>query len=246
MRFLSPIKNVPLLPGGDDDNRYRLELSPVLSTLDDLQTKRPSVTKIIEDSMSDEAATRLRRWRKQMIKEKGVLGFEKLQRDTLDRGTKFHSLIQQYFEKELEPDFNKAPSKEMRLFRSAYHVLQRVDSYITGEILSTHPCLFYHGRIDSLVIIDGHVTLVEWKTSEKQKLTLASTYDAPPQTAAYIGALNRDKDLDIPFVTQAKIVFCYTDGSPATVFDQDQDRLQSDWRIWLDRLETYWVRKLIT
>ena len=86
---------------------------------------------------------------------------------------------------------------------------------------------------------------MEWKTSEKQKLTLASTYDAPPQTAAYIGALNRDKDLHIPPVTRAKIILCYTDGSPATVLDQDLDGLQSDWRKWLDRLETYWLRKSV-
>merc|ERR1712212_527961 len=196
------MKKVPLLPGGDDDDRYRLELSPVLSTLADLQTKKPSVTAIIKGSESEEAAFRLDRWEKQKVMELGREGFEKQQHETKGRGTQFHSLVQQYLQKRIEPDFNEDPPKpEIRLFLSAYNVLKRVERYITGEIISTNPCLFYLGKIDSLVIIDGQVTLVEWKTSEKQKPTLASTYDAPLQTAAYIGALNRDKNLVIPGYT---------------------------------------------
>jgi len=312
-RFLSPMMKVTLLPGDDDDDSNNLELSPVLSTLADLQTKQPSVTTIIKESESAEAAFRLQLWRRKMIKELGVAGFEQLQRETLARGTKFHSLAQQYFEEGIEPDFNEAPLKvETRLFLSAHQVLKRVETYITGEIFSTNPCLFYRGKIDSLVIIDGQVTLVEWKTSEKQKPTLASTYDAPLQTAAYIGALNRDKNLVIPgytplatplpppplatplppplatplppppltpspplatpltpplgtplpplatplipsppiatlatphLVTRAKIVVCYTDGSPATVLDLPLDVLQSYWPMWLAREITYWLRK---
>merc|ERR1712212_139745 len=346
------MKKVPLLPGGDDDDRYRLELSPVLSTLADLQTKKPSVTAIIKGSESEEAAFRLDRWEKQKVMELGREGFEKQQHETKGRGTQFHSLVQQYLQKRIEPDFNEDPPKpEIRLFLSAYNVLKRVQRYITGEIISTNPCLFYLGKIDSLVIIDGQVTLVEWKTSEKQKPTLASTYDAPLQTAAYIGALNRDKKLIIPgytppttpltsspltsspplatlpplanldkqellqlskeelverirhlellqlskeelverirrleaanltpppsatpipplatpvvtpplttplaqlppassphFVTRAKIVVCYTDGSPATILDLPLDVLQSYWPMWLNRWETYWVKKLV-
>ena len=163
-------------------------------------------------------------------------------------GTKFHSLVQQYLEGKI-PDFNEAPPKEVRLFRSAFHVLKRVEACITGEIFSMNPCPFYRD-IDSLVIIDGHLTGVEWKTFDKQKPTLASTYDAPLQAVAQLGALNRDKDLVIPGYTTAppslhlgtplppltrvKVVVCYTDASPATVHNLDRDTLNAYWTLQKD------------
>lgn len=38
----------------------------------------------------------------------------------------------------------------------------------------------------------GSLVVVDWKTSQRIKTTLAAAYDDPVQIAAYIGALNAD------------------------------------------------------
>lgn len=38
--------------------------------------------------------------------------------------------------------------------------------------------------------------VIEWKKSSRDKLTLNSTYDAPIQLAAYLGAVNNDTSYD--------------------------------------------------
>jgi genome maintenance exonuclease 1 len=43
------------------------------------------------------------------------------------------------------------------------------------------------GIVDCIAVLGGLVCLIDWKTSEKAKLTLQSLYDAPLQLAAYIG-----------------------------------------------------------
>ena len=43
------------------------------------------------------------------------------------------------------------------------------------------------GIVDCVAVLGELVCLVDWKTSEKTKLSLESLYDAPLQVAAYIG-----------------------------------------------------------
>jgi ATP-dependent exoDNAse (exonuclease V) beta subunit len=47
--------------------------------------------------------------------------------------------------------------------------------------------LILAGIVDCVAVVGSTVCLVDWKTSEKTKLTLKSLYDAPVQLAAYIG-----------------------------------------------------------
>ena len=263
LKLLQPLREVPLLPGTEDPIRFCV--SPLLA---EHARKPPVVTKILSASMDEESELRLHRWRRKKIRELGEEGFQKLNRETLNRGTSFHSLIQRYFEDGKEPDFGESSLKALRLFESALPELQLVEKYVTGEILTTNPLLFYRGKIDTLAVVNGELTLIEWKTSSKQKPTLASTFDAPIQTSAYLGALNHDPDILIPglssltsprtsaisngtplplySITKAKIVVSYDDGSRATAHNLGVEDLNRYWKVWRERLVTYWLRVLIS
>lgn len=81
----------------------------------------------------------------------------------------------------------------------------------------------------------------EWKTSEKAKPRLTSTYDAPVQLCAYLGALNVDPRYDLT-VKNGRVVVAYKNGAPANVFDLSDADLRKYWSIWLQRLQEYWIR----
>ncbi len=61
---------------------------------------------------------------------------------------------------------------------------------------------FFQGVVDAVAVQRsssssssssfGELTLLDWKTSGRRRPTLASTYDAPLQAAAYVGAANAD------------------------------------------------------
>lgn len=108
--------------------------------------------------------------------------------------------------------------------------------------------------------------VIEWKTSEKPKPFLYNTYDNPLQVAAYIGALNSDRNYsyqvfcficNASWFTKAKryeyspnvclylqvdsglIVVAYKDGSPAHSHFLNTDQVVQYWNEWLFRLEKY-------
>jgi len=117
-----------------------------------------------------------------------------------------------------------------------------------GEISFVHPLLCYKGKIDSLASYQGKLSLIEWKTSAKLKPTLTDTYDAPVQAAAYVGGLNHDlsfESLPEKFISQAVVVVSYENGSPATVHRLDMTKLMRHWKIWQDRLQLYWIGRLM-
>lgn len=82
---------------------------------------------------------------------------------------------------------------------------------------------------------------LEWKTSDKIKSSLISTYDAPIQLCAYIGALNVDPRYDIRLKT-GYVVVAYKNGHTAHIFRLSESDIQKYWSIWLSRLQEYWIR----
>ena len=107
-----------------------------------------------------------------------------------------------------------------------------------------HPTLNYVGYMDGLAVHlpSQKVILIDWKTSKKDKLTLAATFDAPIQIAAYAGALNHDARYPYQ-IENAMIGIVYNDGKEATLIHMDKYQLHKHWMIWLERLKLY--QKLI-
>lgn len=82
---------------------------------------------------------------------------------------------------------------------------------------------------------------MEWKTSENIKSNLKSTYDAPIQLCAYLGALNVDARYDHT-VTNGYVVVAYKNGESANSFYLTDSDVRKYWILWLRRLQEYWIR----
>ena len=82
------------------------------------------------------------------------------------------------------------------------------------------------------------LVLIDWKTSQKQKLSVSSTFDNPLQIAAYIGAFNHDPRYPLQ-IEEGLIVVVYNNGRPANVLPLKQKSLETYWKLWLQRLTLY-------
>lgn len=87
----------------------------------------------------------------------------------------------------------------------------------------------------------GNVYGIEWKNSEKSKPTIAATFDAPLQLAAYVGALNATREHAVE-ITCGMVVVAYENGRPADFFKLNEAQLTQYWYAWLLRVQEYWIR----
>lgn len=85
----------------------------------------------------------------------------------------------------------------------------------------------------------ARLVLIDWKTSQKPKESLRSTFDNPLQIAAYVGAFNHDKRYPVQ-VTEGLIVVVYNNGRPATLLPVRLKALENYWKAWLQRLSLYY------
>ncbi|KYN04491.1 Uncharacterized protein C20orf72 like protein [Cyphomyrmex costatus] len=186
--------------------------------------------------MSPESKRALEEWKERMIKKLGQEGFDMHQKALLEDGASLHSCIaQSLFGKEYE-----VPSKIKPVFQSVQCILEDVHHVKAIETYVAHTKLHYKGVVDCIASYRNENYLIDWKKSDRQKLDLKQTYDAPIQLAAYIGAINASNLY--PFVIKrGLLVIAYTCGTPATVHEVSNNTLQQYWTAWLRRLQKYYV-----
>lgn len=233
------IKNLPSFSIMGDKKKSFTQLTEVLSISrpnDPEIIKFPSVTKILTQTMPLESKLALEAWKEKMIKKLGQEGFDIYQKALLEDGASLHSCIaQSLLGKEYE-----VPLKIEPVFKSVQHVLENVQYVKAVETHVVHNKLHYKGVIDCIASYRGENYLIDWKKSDKKKLSLKATYDAPLQIAAYIGAINASNQY--PFVIKhGLLVIAYTCGSPATIYEVYDNTLQQYWTAWLRRLQEYYV-----
>jgi mitochondrial genome maintenance exonuclease 1 len=106
----------------------------------------------------------------------------------------------------------------------------------------THPYLCYKGIVDCVSFHKDTLCVIEWKKSDRPKKSLTFTYDAPVQLCSYLGALNASKpELKKNPIKSGVVVVAYNDGQKADVFELNEIELRKYWRLWLNRLQDYWV-----
>lgn len=233
------IKNLLSFPLMSSKQEFPTQSNEILSISrrDDLETVNfPSVTKILAQTMSPESKLALEAWKERMIKKLGQEGFEMHQKALLEDGISLHSCIaQSLLGKEYE-----VPSRIEPVFKSAQCVLGDVHHVRAIETYVAHKKLHYKGVVDCIASYRGENCVIDWKKSDRKKLNLRSTYDAPVQLAAYIGAINSSNQY--PFlIKRGLLVIAYTCGAPATVYEVSDNTLQQYWSAWLRRLQKYHV-----
>lgn len=203
----------------------------------------PSVTRILQQTLSPEQVFYLERWKRRMVAELGEEGFKEYSQNLFRQGKLFHSALEEILTS--GDTRNKSPSEapehpaDVRGYmESVSHVLEDISAVRAIESTVQHDTLNYLGIADCVARYRGVLCVIDWKTSEKPKPFLGNTYDNPVQVAAYAGALNSDNNYKYQ-VENGLIVVAYKDGSPAHAHQLNSELMLEYWNTWLIRLEEF-------
>ncbi|XP_025732720.1 mitochondrial genome maintenance exonuclease 1 [Callorhinus ursinus] len=197
----------------------------------------PSVTKILQQTMTSEQIFYLERWKQRMILELGEDGFAEYSSNIFLQGKRFHKALESI----LAPQGDlkeRDENLESGYIESVQHILKDVSGVRALESAVQHETLKYVGLLDCVAEYQGKLCVIDWKTSERPKPYIRNTFDNPLQVVAYVGAINNDVNYSFQ-VQCGLIVVAYKDGSPAHPHFMDTELCSQYWAKWLLRLEEY-------
>ena len=118
----------------------------------------PSVTTVIGSNAKKQAG--LAKWRARVGKEKAAA----ISSRSAARGTKYHSIVEDYFNNKLDIDEYKKYPLPTIMFHNSKHVLDRINNiYLQeGALYSNH--LEIAGRVDCIAEFDGELSIIDFKT----------------------------------------------------------------------------------
>ncbi|XP_028844001.1 mitochondrial genome maintenance exonuclease 1-like [Denticeps clupeoides] len=200
----------------------------------------PSVTRVLQQTMSPEQLLLLERWKRRMIAELGEEGFRQYSANLFRLGALFHTALEDALTSPSGPAnrFEQQEEEVAGYMESVRSVLDDLSDMRAIESAVHHRALNYVGVVDCVARYRGRLCAIDWKTSEKAKPFIQNTYDNPIQVAAYIGALNSDENYRYQ-VENGLIVVAYKDGSPAHPHFFGLDKVLQYWENWLLRLEDF-------
>lgn len=117
----------------------------------------PSISKVLQATMSESARYALKKWKLQKIDELGLDGFKEYERQTLERGKNFHSAIENYLHSGQVPDRDSSIIKLWDSIDTSLNQLNLKPVLLEKPIV--HADLKYHGIIDN-------VSMVKWVTGQ--------------------------------------------------------------------------------
>ncbi|KAK9511378.1 hypothetical protein O3M35_000044 [Rhynocoris fuscipes] len=135
-------------------------------------------------------------------------------------------------------DFIDLSQSSNLALRSVSHICNEISEVSVLESHVVHERLAYRGIIDCVAKYKHKPVIIEWKRSDKKKIVLENTFDAPLQLCAYLGAMNFDNNYPLQ-VEGGIVVVAYSDGSPADIFTLSMEDCENYWKRWLVRLKQY-------
>jgi len=201
----------------------------------------PSVTRILQATMSEESRAVLARWEARMTRELGEEGFRQHKKDNFARGHRLHRVVEEFLETGSVPEMDEVEDPVSKLHLLSFSgVREHLAQPLALESAVEHQQLGYSGIVDCVARYKDQLVLIDWKTAEKEKNRAEDLYDNPLQLAAYLGAINRDpRYSELGNLTSAAVCVVYNSGLPAVTHVFDSEQMSEYWDKWLERLEQY-------
>lgn len=140
--------------------------------------KYPSITTVISNNSKKQAS--LARWRNRVGKEKA----QAVSNRAAGRGTRYHKLVEDYINNELDTKKYKDMPLPWIMFHSSKNILDKINKVYLQEAALYSDYLKVAGRVDCIAEYDGKLSIIDFKTSAEQKKE-AWLYDYYVQETAY-------------------------------------------------------------
>ena len=138
----------------------------------------PSITTVIGNNAKKQAG--LAKWRARVGKEKAAA----ISSRSASRGTKFHSITEDYLNNELDIKKYKDSPLPVVMFEQTKKTFNRIGNIYLQEAFLYSKHLEVAGRVDLVAEFDGELSIIDFKTSAEPKRE-AYLYDYFIQETAY-------------------------------------------------------------
>ena len=138
----------------------------------------PSITTVIGNNAKKQAS--LAKWRARVGKEKAAA----ISSRSASRGTKFHSITEDYLNNELDIKKYKDSPLPVVMFEQTKKTFDRIGNIYLQEAFLYSKHLEVAGRVDLVAEFDGELSIIDFKTSAEPKRE-AYLYDYFIQETAY-------------------------------------------------------------
>jgi genome maintenance exonuclease 1 len=138
----------------------------------------PSITTVIGNNAKKQAG--LAKWRARVGKEKAAA----ISSRSASRGTKFHSITEDYLNNELDIKKYKDSPLPVVMFEQTKKTFDRIGNIYLQEAFLYSQHLEVAGRVDLVAEFDGELSIIDFKTSAAPKRE-AYLYDYFVQETAY-------------------------------------------------------------
>ena len=152
--------------------------------------KFPSVTTVISNNKAKKAG--IARWRARVGEQKA----NNISARSTGRGTKYHSIAEDYFNNNLDlKKYSKFPLPVL-MFQHSRPVLDRINNIYLQEAALYSKHLEIAGRVDCIAEFDGVLSIIDFKTAAEPKRE-KYLYDYFVQETAYACMLQENYGLSV-------------------------------------------------
>ena len=194
----------------------------------------PSVTTVISNNIKKQKS--LARWRKRIGKDKAAA----ISSRSASRGTKYHSIVEDYFNNELKIDEYKETPLPVFMFHNSKRTLDRINNILLQEAALYSDHLEIAGRVDCIGEFDGQLSIIDFKTSAEPKKE-QYLYDYFVQETAYACCLQELYGLT---VKQLVTIVACENGETQVVIKPPKKEYLLKLIQYIDEYQTYGKEKL--